>query len=400
MKNINLHIARLLSERMGRVKENSTSIEEVTENNNLLRVAVEEIYYQYSKSEKDFQLLESDLIELEKKLYENYLSFNSDLDSIGEILISNSNTSEVETNYSGIKSYSSSAKQPQNEEYNESIQIRKSKKLASKLIYEHAYRSENFRKQLGPPTFPRDHICFDYLESLKNRPGTLSFFYVHDLRTGEIVSPHNIEKALGFRPRHYKEWLELIHPSVQARYIMLGWQTYERVFNDPEVQVGFLSHKYQLGIPVYESTHNSYFWYLQQSEPLQLDESGNMIRQINFFTKIKRFMGSGLHDKLHPFIFDKDNNQMHDWEANISKSATSDYYSMVLSDIFNTYDWDILDYLNDNLKNREIARLLNLSENTVQKRKAALLKRARQGLPIEIKDTDELLIYLRNNGIY
>lgn len=273
-------------------------------------------------------------------------------------------------------------------------------KLPPKLLLALLTHFEEIRTGLGKPIQPDFTLCEAYLESLKQGPHALFFQYVHDIRTGELRFPHRINEVVGINPGSYRDWLDLIHPDYVARYLIMGLQIYKRVYEEPSLNLGYLSHRYQIEIPILETRTGRYSWYLQQSEPLQFDQAGKMVLQVNFLTKTREFQEGGIMEKFSPMIYKARIHRMLELEKEIERDTACDYLNLVLADVFTHKGWETLEFLNANFTTLQIAEALNITVYAVNKRRGLLLQKAKELIGPAVVTTDDLLLYLRNHGIF
>lgn len=273
-------------------------------------------------------------------------------------------------------------------------------KLPPKLLLALLTHFEEVRTGIGKPVHPELSLSEAYLTSLKQGPHARSFHYVHDIRTGELIYPHQVSRIMGMSPRSYRDWLDLIHPAYVARYLIMGLKVYQMIYSDPTLELDYLSHKYQIEIPIMEVNTGTYAWYLQQSEPLRFDDEGNMVLQVNFLTKIREFEEEIIMKKISPMIHTSKGTRMRELEQKIERETAGEYLNLVLQEVFTDKGWETLDFLNEGFTTMQIAEALDITVYAVNKRRGQLLLKAKEMINPQIETTDDLLSYLRNHGIF
>ncbi|MBM2815194.1 MAG: hypothetical protein HW421_1956 [Ignavibacteria bacterium] len=196
------------------------------------------------------------------------------------------------------------------------------------------------------------------------------FIYVYDLVDVEMtyVSPQ-IKAILGYEPESFKiEYLyDFVHPEDRERVFTMGKRAVDYGFqNLDEVFIDSVSVEYRV-----KRLDSKYIKVLRQSTAITVDKLGNPVHALSLITDL---IHKNQDTKSIRYIYD--NNEK--VESNLSLSSR---------------ELDILKLLSDGKSSKEIAKILFICKDTVDKHRKNMLHKN------SMKNTSELITLAKENSL-
>jgi DNA-binding CsgD family transcriptional regulator/PAS domain-containing protein len=253
------------------------------------------------------------------------------------------------------------------------------------------FNIESFREIIE--NLPSDDELQNYKQELLNEISSDTFvvlnnqfFYITDLRQFNNVYVHkNIRLILGYDPDYFKSMenvYSLIHPEDRDFVMAFSKKiiTHSReVRNIPSLQQDPLKISFSIDFRIKKS-NGQYLRVNRVTSCIKLDRKGNVVYAISVFTDIDRLK--------------KSNNISCSWSGDESGLfSIDDLIKEYPHSIFSDRELEILKYLADGKKGKEIAEKLRISEHTVISHRKNMLNKTKT------KNTAELVHFAVNKGI-
>ena len=162
-----------------------------------------------------------------------------------------------------------------------------------------------------------------------------------DQATDDLIKPlFNGDKLYIFSAEiSNKDFFRLIHPAFLVPYLIFGGFAYELA---AEIQASWreiIKINYQISLPL-KLPGQEYFWYLQKSRVLAINEKNGVLSHINTYSplrKFKEFSDRGENIFIEATILS--NNVVHERFQKLLENKMSEYYK---KNVFKKQHWNVI----------------------------------------------------------
>jgi hypothetical protein len=118
-----------------------------------------------------------------------------------------------------------------------------------------------------------------------------AYRFVNELPTDSIKQLFNGDKFFPFSPPEdeYKRFFKCVHPAFIAPYIIYAQCAYQAVKDGKFTASDLYNLFYHIEVPIQFPRDETYYWYLQKSRLLAIDEEHSVTRHINIYILLRPF---------------------------------------------------------------------------------------------------------------
>ncbi len=215
-----------------------------------------------------------------------------------------------------------------------------------------------------------DEECQQFFESIQNNPLSKKHFYLAIyLPTSEISFQYYLSDFLGLKYHvTLLDFLDHIHPNYKNSFLHWAKSAYLTVANERSL-LNILDNSYKIIVPL-RNLNGDYYWVLQESYALQIDEHQQLISQFNTYTIIGKY-------KMPQEILGWISTNL---EVNIEKSAVlNHFYNQISNFKLSVTEKKLLILLRESphLQYKEIGEQWNVKEDTIKKHAQQIIYKAK-----------------------
>lgn len=228
---------------------------------------------------------------------------------------------------------------------------------------EFPYLLYKLSQMIGEPTVALSEkpLC-DILQSLENLNLPDQFYFLTDLKKGEITWSFGVQKCLGYEDEIKSEafFPSLVHPFIQNWYSAWAFPFYKEYEDYINLYQDTL-FKDSITLPIRKS-NGDYITVKQNSISFQFDEKGRLVSHLNIFSVFNTYKG----EPMQPKIF-HDTGKPIDIEKR-HKEAIVNYIDLTPKQEFTKDEFKMLnrcyEIRNEQSRNNIIKEEFSLSEQT------------------------------------
>ena len=170
-----------------------------------------------------------------------------------------------------------------------------------------------YARDLGEPVGLTDTECrvvFANIQQDTLNPDRV--YLVVDFRKNDITFTHNTEGVLGIKNLTLEKFSHRIHPDYVGEYMNWAIAAY-RLASQKAFEP--IKERYRILLPIQLSS-KKYYWFMQDSVALQVDENGKVVSHLNYLDIVRPFHPDEKLS-LKATIFDGIR-EMEDWVAQMN----------------------------------------------------------------------------------
>ena len=272
-------------------------------------------------------------------------------------------------------------------------------KLSQTLAYI-SQELKSYTTEIGEPI--NEAICLENRRKIEQSVSVNphSFYVEVNIKEQALTWSANVSSFLelsdigGKNPIRFEHLLMSIHPSYLELYTQFGMAVYRILKELAGTTSNASPYHYHLTFPMNKPTRTNpvnYWWVKQSSHAGLVDENLNLISHINEYRFIEKFEGQKFKKPLVTYVYKRNDIDEHLQNRLIEAVPTNE----VLNNIFGytPREIEIMQLQVQNLKSADIAKLLKVQPQTVDKHNSHIVKKANKVFPQGFQKAKEVAHY-------
>ncbi|MDQ6763008.1 MAG: LuxR C-terminal-related transcriptional regulator [Bacteroidota bacterium] len=233
------------------------------------------------------------------------------------------------------------------------------------------------------------------LDILNERISSESFYFVFNLLAFELENIKGVGKWLGYSEKEFtvNQYLKCIHPGHAVLFNMLAHSMYKLLCKG-EFKLRFSTQRY-ISLVALKHYNGEYILFKKTTSVFQFDEKNRLMAQLNEFNKIELFDGSA----LKPRVTETEGVQKDDFESVVFKMVLN---NLMEDKYFSKREFQVLQCYaaNENITSKEVAKKLNVGDNTIDIYNKRILQKARKTFTHPFVNAREVAIRLKKEKLF